>query len=1010
MLALRHPDYFKTILAVTFTNKATEEMKARILDTLADISAGSHSMSPDLMQTLDIRESELKKRANLLLKNIIHNYSAFAVSTIDTFFQKVVRSFAREVGIQGGFKIELDQQKVIVEVIEKLMLKIDQDQELLKYLTQYAIHQINNGKNWDTRKNIQSLSGELFKELFLLHKEEIFEAQKDKQFLSTLINRLKIGQQKFEESYAVFGIKAMKMLDRHHLTVDDFYAGQKGVAGFMHKLANGNLPEPKKNVTNALENDVWYKKNHDKKDALDAVVASGFAAMVREALSFREKRIKHYLTIGEVLRYLFTFGLLSRINEEINDYREENELLLISDFPVFLNEIIHNSDTPYIYEKIGSRFNHYLMDEFQDTSGLQWNNFKPLIKDSLSANHFNMVVGDIKQSIYRWRGGDWKLLLDQVKKDVGEANCIELGLKTNRRSKMKIVEFNNDFFESIPELLDKKLTVSRGGESGVSRLSEVYHNSAQQSIESEGSGLVTGVFFDEETELDLQVQNQLIQTLNALQDANYQLSDIAILVRKKDEGRKVTNALMAAGEQSKKYRYDVVSSESLFLKNNAAIHLILQSMKYILDPSNAINRLQLEYAIDFHFGIRGNQKTFIKKIESLQFRDLRETVQQLLIIFEMETNANALAYLMAFQDAILEYEHNENGSIDDFLKWWEEHNDRSVQISDEQNAIRLLTIHKSKGLQFKIVIIPYCNWSLDHRGGFQEQILWAATAGIAPKFSLPYVPIKYGTSLADTEFAEAYLAEKSDIHLDNLNLLYVAMTRAEEGLYIFCSPPTKNSLEKASDLVYQYALKNELIQQKIEHSQTFAIGRLPGYTTYDQHGTTTVQIETQRKKEEENHDSRYKVRDYYQLDEEILRSINYGKIVHSILSQIITENDFEPVIDHAKVRYNLDTKALGKVKDQLDAIRSIREVSDWFSGKWKVKNEPGILKPDGHLRRPDRIMTTGHKAIIVDFKTGQMSDKHQNQLKEYRDLMLQMGYESVACYILYLNEPELVSV
>lgn len=989
-------------------------MKSRILETLEQLATGQHPMSSDLMRELNINEKQLSARADALLRSILHNYSFFAVTTIDAFFQKIVRSFAREIGIQTGFKIELDQPKVISEVIDQLLMEMADDPQLIRWLTDFAIYQINQGRSWDTRNDIKNLSGELFNEFLVLNKHKVFDQLNEPGFMQGFIQSLSSRLKELEQGMVEIGASLKAVMENQGLTSDDFTYKAAGVGGYMDKVINGNFAEPGKRVYDALEQGKWYSKGSDTAVAVDNAIAAGLADHLSEAIDYYFKHSKEYQSLNQVIKYIYTFGLLSRISEEINDYREANDLLLISDFPVFLNEIINDSDAPYIYEKVGTRYKHYLIDEFQDTSGLQWNNFKPLIQDTLSAGNFSMVVGDIKQSIYRWRGGNWKILLDQIRKDIGEDFIQDEGLSTNRRSKQNIVEFNNDLFNQAPAMLENHLG-SNLGEAIQSDLNmnAAYSGSAQQLFDESGEGLINLHFYEKNEELedaDEYVIAELVKNIQRLQDANYQLNDIAILVRTNPQGRRITRGLMdyqmKVGDDG--YKYDVISNESLFIKNNPAVHLLLQGLSWLANPEQPLALAQLQYACQQYgdrVGTAVSPHELLARLDELSKMNMSQMVETIIHHFKLFNHAVDHAYLLAFQDLILDYLKYEKDSLTDFLIWWSDHDSRSIQVSEDQEAMRLMTVHKSKGLQFKVVIIPFCQWKLDH-SGTNEQLLWCETNGSAVLEQVPYVPVRYKNDLAQTIFAKDFYSEKSDIYLDNLNLLYVALTRAEEALFLMAQVNTKTSgISHVGDILFNYAKDKSLISDDLSPVE---IGKLPAYSSYDKELIPQVSLPAmdyslQQGRVKLRHKSRI-------LEETVIESINYGEIIHWIFSMIQSRKDFVMALDKVQIKFGLSDQEIADIKLKLREIWDVPQIAGWFDDSWEVKNESSILLTNGKLKRPDRVIVRDNKAIVIDYKTGARSESHLRQVKEYKDILGDMGYASVDGYLIYLSEPDVMAV
>lgn len=1009
-LALQHPDNFKSILAVTFTNKAMEEMKSRIVKTLKELSDGQHSMTFDLMADLGINETALSRRCADLVTAILHNYSFFAVSTIDTFFQKVVRSFAREMGIHSGFKIELDQTKVLSEVIDQLVADMGDDKQLISWLTDFAIHQIGQGKNWDTKRQIKQLSGELFKEEVVLQKSTLFAQLEDDSFMPSFVKSVFDKKATFEKELIALAEAAKVKMQHFGLTAEDFTQKGRGVGGYVDKTTAGEVSKPNSYVLAALSDGKWASPKSDTFSQVESALAVGLDLAVANLVSYYNDHVKAYNSLQQVANYLYTFGLLSRVHEALQEYKNENELLLISDFPVFLNEIIHDSDSPFVYEKIGNRYRHFLIDEFQDTSGLQWNNFKPLIKDSISEGQFNMVVGDIKQSIYRWRAGNWKILLDQIKNDIGENYSDEKSLDTNHRSKQVIVEFNNDLFAKAPELLEKSLGKKIASEGIDFKLQRAYQNATQNPADQSGDGWVDLAFINKKEidNADEMVINRLVENLQSLQNHNYELRDITILVRTNTEGRKISQALMEYQSENpdEKYRYDTISNETLFIRKNPAVHLLLQCFQLAVDPSEDLYVEQLRYAFN-HYSDSSSDESLVDTFVDFTVNNRNHSVSFIMdeafAHFHLFDQSKDVAYLMAFQDSVLDFLQYESDSLSEFLVWWADHQNRSIQMSGDANAINIMTVHKSKGLQFKAVIIPFCNWALDHKGGFTEQMLWCNTNKHEELSAVPMLPMRYSSAMAETIFAEEYFVEKHDIFLDNLNLLYVALTRAEEVLLVTSTyTPAFNGANTVGDLLHDYCDEQESFEASEDDIQKLVIGQMGEYSTGEPEMLEGIALVPNTS--HVNIDQRLKFRtSKHIMDEAQQRSIDYGEIVHWVFSRIKIKQDFRQALDQAVKKFALIPEELEEIKVLLREVWELPEVSNWFDEKWKVKNESSILMENGRIKRPDRVIYEGDTALVIDYKTGKPAESHMNQVRNYKGLLSKMGYKRVEGYLLYLN-------
>lgn len=733
--------------------------------------------------------------------------------------------------------------------------------------------------------------------------------------------------------------------------------------------------------------------------------------------------------------------------------------MLISDVAVFLNEIIAENDAPFIYEKTGSWYQHYLIDEFQDTSGFQWKNFKPLVENGLSQGYKSLLVGDGKQSIYRWRGGDWNLILHQVKEDLREWNPAEKHLNTNWRSAKKIIEFNNEAFSYLPSLISKEFNTKINGlilpepekeillsmSLDVEKLYEdVVQKVAAKNQESSEGRIEINVHQKEAEDPNYgrqawkkTVLKELPKVVERLQDAGFEARDIAVLVRKSDEGRQVMERLIkynSSMDAKEGYCYDAISNESLFLGNSSVIRLLINTIKYCLNPNDKISFAEICYNYqhlkegenvastkkDLQFILEDEALPldFFEETEFLMRLPAYELVERIIQLFDLGQEQNK-GYLQAFQDVVLEYFSSESKDINDFLTWWDDTGKRtSIQIPESVNAIRVLTIHKSKGLEFKAVLVPFCDWKLD-LDATKNNYLWCKTDK-NPFSEMGYLPIKYSKRLEHSYFAREYFEEMIKAYIDNLNLLYVALTRAEEFLMINCPPPSK-SLINAGDLVIKVVERMTQDQNgetfMVANSEEISINR------YTIGSLANVEI-VPSTKDHSIVPSKYETSDWRRKiavrkkggllfgpdASEQKAKINYGLLVHEILAGIENEKEADLLVAKYHTEGQISKQESQILIDQLNMIFSIPQVQGWFNTDWEVKTEIPIIIRDGQPKRPDRVLLHGKKAIVIDFKTGLEKSKDTKQVLEYRELLNEMGYPHVEAYLLYIGLNKVIKI
>lgn len=1041
-------------------------MKSRIMLYLFQLSTGKSCPVLDaLMTETGFPEEKVRKNAGTVLSNILHNYPLFSVKTIDSFFQNVVQAFAKELGLQGGFEIELDQEKVLDDLVDRVMVDAGRNRDLTDWLVRFTEARLHEGKSWDVRQEIKKLAWEIFNEHFKIFDHDIREK---KRAAPELLKATSAISTAFEKELAAQGKKALALAAQRDLKVNQFSYGPTGVMGYMQKLSKGQISKPGLRVQRAALNaDELYKKGDPLRESIIRLYQDGLQQIICRVLDLFEKDHTVYLSAIAIQRYIYTLGILSDISLKLQDYREDNQSLLISDLADFLKKVIQENDAPFIYEKTGSRYRHFMIDECQDTSGFQWNNFKPLIANSLSEGNLNLAVGDVKQSIYRWRGGNWELLLRQIQEDIGTANVEKLNLDTNRRSKRTLIRFFNSVFSKAPSALkdlfvraisnlDEPLSHSLSLEA--EKITQAYSDSLQripvERLQDDNEGFVNARFFEDEEEFPWQekVLKTIPQTLETLQDHGYALKDVAFLVRKKEEGEQIINFLIQhqrSPEAREGYRYEAISSESLFLTAAHSVRVLLNLFQYLYNPDNSIALFNAVYIYQLHILQNtafadpdiitlANRPAFIREKELLPssfFEDrdmlkalpLYELSEMLIRMFRLETMRGEWMFLQAFLDLVLEFSRKERGDLDKFLDWWENTGvSRSIQLPEEVDAARILTIHKSKGLQFKAVIIPFCSWDLDHNPSF-DNIIWVSSDR-QPFNMLSRLPVKYTSALSESLFSREYYGEKLRCSIDNINLLYVALTRAEDALFISACLPSPNRMEEgqvknASDLLLQVFSETAIIESSSGY-ETIPLNQYwnPSENVFKAGALVSQSDKRQAREETEPLDAflssdwrkkisvRFSAKDRLEGMEAKQEKIRYGKLIHRMLARAKTMQDLSKILKEYYFEGFLSQTELVELENKMNKVFENEQARDWFSGRYRVKTEASTLQPGGGMRRIDRAMILDDQAIAVDFKTGMKNPGDWKQVGDYAALLKDMGYQKVEAYLLYLDEVEVIRV
>ncbi|SFT04600.1 ATP-dependent exoDNAse (exonuclease V) beta subunit (contains helicase and exonuclease domains) [Porphyromonadaceae bacterium NLAE-zl-C104] len=1078
------PNNHRHILAVTFTNKATDEMKSRIVEELYRLASGADSSYlAELMDDFSMRQEDVRTKAKTVLETILHDYSSFSISTIDRFFQQTMRTFAREIGLAGGYNIELDETSLLTETIDLMLSELDkpENKTLAEWLLRFMQHNIEEGKSWKIDRQVLDLAKQLFNETYKSFTDEEQSTIQDKEQLEAYKQMLMRIVKSYENEVKSIGVKALSIMQQYGLSYDDFK--HKRNSGFLlfTKLAGGNVEKPSTRLIALADNiDLWYS-GKEKENAIRSAYSDGLNECVKQIIYLSDND-REYQTAKHLLRNFYTLGILNDIKQRLRKLQQENNTLFLSDTTELLNDIIAGTDSPFIYEKTGTRVHHYMIDEFQDTSRMQWENFRPLIGESLASGNLNLIVGDVKQSIYRFRNSDWRLLEEQVKEDFQADNIREHVLDTNWRSDAHIVQFNNAFFTKAAINLQNDFNTSSespqhtegGGNNGhnidtqiTNAYADLYQQVPPKKADSGGQVRITFLKDDKETDWKADVLERLPQEIEALQDQGFALKDIAIVVRWNHEAVQVAETLLSYREQHPEspYRYDIISNEALLVRSAQSVKAIIALMRHFRNPKDEICRMMAIYefyrfqrrsspdeALQFyreegHGDFPDEIKGHLGELVSMPFYEMTEH------FFTLTTDAldaKENAYVQAFLDIVLKFKESATADLNDFLDWWDETGHRKALFSPEdQDAIRLITIHKSKGLGFGAVIMPFVSWGMDHNT-YHNDIIWCKP-GSAPFNALGVAPLKYGKGLEDTIFRDSYLEEKRFTYIDNLNLLYVAFTRPKHRLIAFAPIPRKpETISDAADLLWR-SITDTASLPDLEPTATIpadpeppaSMLALPEPTAskpsasrknyiplseYFSEGETESVFEygkpeTVRKPEEKAVADSDKTGKWHSVpfgDRLQLRfnsigyfsddgSRDYGTMMHDIVSNVKTLADIPQAVEQKVSAGELAEEERENTIHRLTEILSRPEISDWYSGKYTILNETQVLHPDTGFSRPDRVMIGPDEVIVADYKFGETEEtKYIRQVQRYVKPIQEMGYENVSGYVFYVKSGKIV--
>lgn len=1022
-------------------------MKDRILFYLDEFASGRpNELAEELKRELRLDDQTFRQHSQETQAAVLHNYSQFSISTIDAFFQKVIRSFTRESGLMGDYRLEVDQDAVLEEVINNLIDELGSNKELTDWVVDFARENLENERAWDVRSSLLDFAREIFRDEFREVEEEVNEMTGKKNFFRDLKARLWETKTDFIQRLSKPASEAMQIIHANGWSGEDFHYGKNsGLLTFFRNFSTiknlNDLAPPGKLVRNNFSDPKkWAGKNTRHAAQIQRVATDKLAPILNQILTDYDSGLKKAISAEVALKNLYVFGLIADISRKLKEFKDENNLMLLADAPKFLNGVIQASDTPFIYEKVGSFYKNYLIDEFQDTSGMQWKNFHPLIVNSLDQGHTSLVVGDVKQAIYRWRGGDLNLLQSQISEIIGKDRTETIELDSNFRSFPEVVLFNNHLFKTAASIIARNTgaaipenafgdvaqkTVRTG--KGFVRVELIGENDAGNASGSETDNGEPAVHWK-----DVALR-KLPLWLEKLQEKGAALKDIAILVRKNEEGQRIASYLLQyknSPHARAGFRYDVVSNESLRIDGASTVNLLLGAMRYLLNADDSIARAQLGYEYArLHEAHRtlsevftvANQSIFENNLppaftrEKIQLKKLSllDLTETLIRIFDLGSVRGEIVYLQAFQDLILDFCNRERNDLGSFLEWWEDNKQKkSIQISGNVDAAQILTIHKSKGLQFQFVIIPFCSWSLDHEN-WQAPNLWVRSPG-QPFPETGFIPIRYGSNLEDTCFSDAYHEERTRSHLDNLNLLYVAFTRAIQGMIVSApGPQIRNSKDSVAGLVY-----NSIVQT--EHLKTGWDESLMMWSS----GDWLVTPRDQKKdlsgismEEYISSDWQEKIvisktgTSYFgNINHDERAGINYGLQVHAVLSKIRDASEIPDAIRQLVSDGLISSIERDEIEKEIQELLQIPGVASWFSPGWEARTEVPILVPGGDQRRIDRLLISGRSAIVIDFKTGKVNKTDQAQVKEYMDILREMNFTDVKGFLVYLQGKNVLEI
>lgn len=1033
-LSSDNPTY-KNILAVTFTNKAASEMKTKILDNLNGIITGDENFNPmrdALVEELKISENLLKQRATKLYDDILHNYSDLRVSTIDGFVQQISRSFANELNLPNQYRLLVDEDDLIDELIQRINDKINKEDELLTHiLSQFIKYQVKEEKSRNLESHLRKFISKLFKENAYRKGETFEQKQINKQqyeeverYLDDRINKL--------ECAIKTNIDSLKDFNKRHSLTDDDYL--KVLPSLLKKINKDIDIEPNKLLNQTIKDILNGNKKWHPAKVKSNLTEIEELEMIRYFSSIVDANHDLYL-INLVRKNLYLYVLRGTLLGVINQYIDETNKVHISEFNKRISDVIGDCSVPFIYERIGERFKHFFIDEFQDTSLLQWFNFLPLVNNSMSEGKMNLLVGDAKQAIYRFRNGEVEQIIQLQKAKIYKNPNNELTdeceanfgkrirkeyLNVNYRSKRNIIKFNNSFFRKTKGRLTNE------------QYKYVYEDRMEQEYrkKSEYDGFVNVELFDvtaDTSHYKESVKKSILKNINELIDNGYNYSDITILVRSNAEGSDIARFLTDNDIR-------VISSDSILLKSSDKVQLIIYALKYLMNENNDVIELSLshyqnlckKYNPDFCV-----QKTFDYEIEKDKLTELRG---QAFSLYDLCCRIMKLYGVSALDDVFLHYFMNmvqswqsrEDNDIKAFLDYWDKKSDTFyVKSATKEDAVEIMTIHKSKGLAFNIVMYPYANVKIPSvfKGSekwlsFKDNFKLLEDMPHLEDFILPIT-----SGLLETDMEIHYNEEIEKAEFDDLNVMYVAMTRPVNMLYIYTKRTDNDNffVDYFNDVDNHYyaeydddnkvTFKEDFHFDKKENDGCviYSFGEIAVNESKEEKGGKVLALDVNRD---------YKTVDWYDMDSFESDPVIYGfdkkkdeylprewgVVVHDILSNINTFDETESVLGKYVEDGIIDDETSAYLLNKFKEVAKLKEIKDAYSKDAIIKNEKSILTKD-NLLRPDRYVELEDKVVVIDYKTGAHDVEHYAKQQEYMLALQGMGVKKkIEGYLLYIGD------
>ncbi len=1042
-LLIEQPDNYRHILAVTFTNKATAEMKQRILSKLYGIA---HSLPDSQSYFLEVQkatgkpEDFIRQRANQALSMLIHDYSHFRVETIDSFFQSVLRGLARELNLGAGMTIELETKRIISEGVDLLLRELAVNDPSLTWIVKYIEEEIDEGKNWNITNSLKEFAKNIHNESYQQQADKLRVQLQDSTILSNLHGRLRKEIKEAREGLINKAEEFFQIIAPHGYTQSDFYQGAKGLYNYYNQLRNGNHEVNANSyiIESSRDSKKWCSGSTKDKAGITSLANSTLMQHLSDTIKLHSQVACTINTCTLIQQHLYQLQLINIIHDRILRLNREENRFLLADTCRMLSQM-QTGDSSFVFEKLGYYINHIMIDEFQDTSRMQWNNFLHILREGLSGGHESMLVGDVKQAIYRWRGSDWRILNGEVNRELSHYTPNETHkLSMNRRSMSEIVTFNNNLFKEC----NKKLAALLGPDHAQPLLNAYSDVEQEYKEEKEGYVRIVDVMTEENEDANENMCAEVLRTIEELLAAGIKEKEIALLLRNNKEIQRIVNYLAIHAPS-----IHIFSSDAYRLDASTTVNMIVDTLRWIADPEQCVSLLQV--------GMRYHQlilkdglspadivamrpqhyalpEDLITQQSTLQQTPLYELAEKLYSILQLHCIEGEDSYLMAFYDSLAQYCTTTTGDIKEFIAYWEDQLRHKSIPAGGADGIQAMTIHKSKGLEFHTVILPFCQWELNKHK--ENTILWI-THEDSDYTKLATNPIAYNKLMKDSEFADEYHEEYMQQVVDNYNLLYVACTRPKANLFIL-KGKTKSEIGKTSVMNNVAQLITQALGSNSEGLLEYGTLSVPTRKTEEE-----KEKEKKKKQEKVNpievvpqplnvtmcsEDLRLSFRQSNQAKRFIAetnedvnteaQSLSYldrGLLLHAVFAKIHTKEDISDAITSMIRDGLIDSNESQEIERIVHSALTLPEAADWFSGRYELYNECSILyNKEGIVSRmrPDRVMKEGQRFIVVDFKFGRERDIHHDQVQDYIEQLQKMGHTDIEGYLWYVYENRVCKV